>query len=241
MSVDIIYEKQFIDLKDGRYVPLLLSGSSNCYEYSSNGRERRARNWWLLTPIPRFEHFAPTLNEMLNMCDELRNDLQFQWDDYEDGSFHFFTGLHLGYKGGAMSFRQYQGLYKSGVKYALSIEQLRQLYCFSFSFRVSDDAKKSGSYKEYGIADDFSFFAPQTTKELVEFINLNEDALMARIITCNVRLPEDIRDFRDGVRRKYFPVKRKEKNPTKTNEFYVVEDNEGRFFVSFGVRRYFYC
>ena len=87
MSVDIIYEKQFIDLKDGRYVPLLLSGSSNCYEYSSNGRERRARNWWLLTPIPRFEHFAPTLNEMLNMCDELRNDLQFQWDDYEDGSF----------------------------------------------------------------------------------------------------------------------------------------------------------
>lgn len=51
MSYDIVYEKQFIKTTDGRILPLILIGPSNCWDYSySNGRsyEKRVREWCLL-------------------------------------------------------------------------------------------------------------------------------------------------------------------------------------------------
>lgn len=42
-----MYGKQFIDLKDGRILPVVLMGSNNCTEYIG-GREVLERNWGLL-------------------------------------------------------------------------------------------------------------------------------------------------------------------------------------------------
>jgi hypothetical protein len=44
MSYDILYRHQFIDLRDGRVVPMIEAGSSNCSDHSGP-RERRARSW----------------------------------------------------------------------------------------------------------------------------------------------------------------------------------------------------
>ena len=45
MSHEIAYDKQFIKVSDNQYVPMVLSGSNNCTEFT-NGRERRARSWY---------------------------------------------------------------------------------------------------------------------------------------------------------------------------------------------------
>jgi hypothetical protein len=47
VSYDIIYGKQFVKLrKTGEVIPMLLSGSNNCYEIGVGGRNgRRTRDW----------------------------------------------------------------------------------------------------------------------------------------------------------------------------------------------------
>lgn len=47
MSYEILYGRQFVSLENGTYVPMILSGSSNCTMYH-NGREIRERHWWPL-------------------------------------------------------------------------------------------------------------------------------------------------------------------------------------------------
>lgn len=53
MSHEIVYDRRFIKTSKG-YVPMILSGSSNCTEpaWGKNGRvyERRERHWWAFTP-----------------------------------------------------------------------------------------------------------------------------------------------------------------------------------------------
>ena len=59
MSYEILYGRQFIDLGNGRYIPMILSGSSNCTMFH-DGREIRERYWWpfasddLLAVTPEF-------------------------------------------------------------------------------------------------------------------------------------------------------------------------------------------
>ena len=49
MSYEILYGQQFVDLGEGRVLPLILSGSNNCTMYHG-GREIRERNWWCFGP-----------------------------------------------------------------------------------------------------------------------------------------------------------------------------------------------
>lgn len=45
MSYEIVYDRQFLKTADGKFIPLTLHGSNNCYEPRTNGRERRTRYW----------------------------------------------------------------------------------------------------------------------------------------------------------------------------------------------------
>ena len=45
MSYEILYGRQFLDLGNDTYVPIILSGSNNCSMFH-NGREIRERHWW---------------------------------------------------------------------------------------------------------------------------------------------------------------------------------------------------
>lgn len=45
MSYEILYSRQFLDLGNGSYLPVILSGSNNCTMFH-NGREIRERHWW---------------------------------------------------------------------------------------------------------------------------------------------------------------------------------------------------
>lgn len=46
MSYEIIYAREFIKTSDGRIVPLVLSGSNNCWDTTYRGHWRRERSWF---------------------------------------------------------------------------------------------------------------------------------------------------------------------------------------------------
>lgn len=107
MSVEILYGRQFIDLKNGKIIPLVLSGSSNCTEYV-RGREVLERNWWAL----RCEtQIAP-------------NDLvRFFKDIVSDGLPHEFFAK--GYRGGPwLNEKNIVKWVENGIEAALSIEEI---------------------------------------------------------------------------------------------------------------------
>lgn len=41
MSYEIVYDREFIKTNDGRIIPLVLSGSNNCWTTGVSGRLRR--------------------------------------------------------------------------------------------------------------------------------------------------------------------------------------------------------
>ena len=47
MSYEILYSRQFVSLGNGTYIPMILSGSSNCTMFRY-GREILERHWWPL-------------------------------------------------------------------------------------------------------------------------------------------------------------------------------------------------
>ena len=46
MSYEIVYAREFIKTNDGRIVPLVLSGSNNCWDTTFRGHWRRERSWF---------------------------------------------------------------------------------------------------------------------------------------------------------------------------------------------------
>ena len=140
MSYEIIYDKQFIKVQspkgvDGStkdmFIPMVLAGSNNCYEWSPNGKERRARSWfpWTLDVGLMGEEF-----QFLGYWNESRNEIikrneareRDEWyDQYDDKSFGYWTGISVGSKGThRTTFKNITGIFTTGIKKALTIEQL---------------------------------------------------------------------------------------------------------------------
>lgn len=126
MSYEIIYNKQFIKLSDGNFIPLIYAGSSNCYEYSSNGRERRERSWFSYNFICDGD-FKATEVQMLSKMDEYRNSLIDRYtedDKYCDSMFGYYSSLAIDRHTTKTSFKKWQNIVKFGVKRALTLKQL---------------------------------------------------------------------------------------------------------------------
>lgn len=68
MSYTIIYDRQFLRVPQG-IVPLVLSGSNNCFETTLRGRERRERNWNLFFNTPVFTE-ADLMERTEACCDK---------------------------------------------------------------------------------------------------------------------------------------------------------------------------
>lgn len=64
MSHEIIYAREFVKTGDGRIIPLVLSGSNNCWEPTFGKRWRRERHWFPVL-IKKGENPAVTSEELL--------------------------------------------------------------------------------------------------------------------------------------------------------------------------------
>lgn len=65
MSYQILYRSMFVKLNDNKFIPLIETGSNNCYDIMWNGRERRERSWHQLRIQGRHNDFAFTREEIM--------------------------------------------------------------------------------------------------------------------------------------------------------------------------------
>lgn len=191
MSYEIIYDKQFIKVNHkgvDKYIPFIFSGSNNCYEIGRGGRNgRRARSWfvfsWLCGDFSRY--FTTAENMLAHADNELKEKVKKEQDYAKNNneaipteeeikkSWGYYTSLSFyGRSTRGSDFNVYKALIKTGIKQAVTIEQLKEhgihlsvsVYCYD---KQKDFIDKGIEYKEEAtVSSDEELY-----KTLDEFIN----------------------------------------------------------------------
>lgn len=114
MSYEIVYNRQFLRI-DEKIIPLVLSGSNNCYEPLSNGRQRRERSW---NPIYIGSNKQITLEkaDLMKMAESLCDGGEYQEHFMQNGKWVDDKGLIR--------------FFQNGIKKAKTIEELKEDYFF---------------------------------------------------------------------------------------------------------------
>jgi hypothetical protein len=181
MSYDILYDKQFVKLPDGNFIPMILAGSNNVIEARYNGRGvgRRARDWFshdYVLKNSKSRYFGTEKLIMKNVQDCIDNCVERNANvkkDYETkiyteeevkNSFGYFESLAIGNQStGKATAKKYYNFYKNGIKNALTIEELHKLgihvkftvykgYNREFSIPIPE-------WSDYNIISNTQFFA----------------------------------------------------------------------------------
>ena len=136
MSYDIIYNKQFVKLrKTGEVIPMLLSGSNNCYEIGLNGRDgRRSRDWSSMRYYNRKGKLSENPDVILDKLDaeirkyiRTRREREVKPADIRN-HFGYYSSLVVGSGHcGGTSWDMWRGVFSNGIKHALTIEELDAL------------------------------------------------------------------------------------------------------------------
>jgi hypothetical protein len=236
MSYEIIYDKQFIKLSNDRFIPIVLGGSNNCTEFSSKGRERRARSW---DNLNIGESKISTLEQMLNHSNELRerlivsnNESTYRTDAsdyYNDNRFGWFCGLQIGSGGTSRtSFKMYQNLFVYGCKNALSVEELQENF---INVRVFSSPYSKVKIEEKGLETFSKYF--ETTNELENFIiekeNLFKDNNVEAAFYITYSMSEDALYWMRKKKKLEIEKEQKPKQEVEISEAYVIKIDSGYF------------
>ena len=244
MSYDLIYAKQFIKIEtksEPKFIPIVLAGSSNCYEVVArgrNGKERRSRSWFDLKSFTAKSVFATEKEMLENIYAERQRMIDRNnercienpehCDKYDDKHFGYFASLSIGGRHtSTTTFGMYKGLITTGVKKALTVEQLKEfclgvhLSVFSTKFDKESEEKASEINKNLGTVD--------TTEELLISIEYYQN-LKLDFLSLTVRL-DAINDKKalNRVLLHYFPKKRKEKQAVTLENYFVIKTPQGYF------------
>jgi hypothetical protein len=237
MSYEIIYQKQFIKAeKNGQevFVPMIEAGSNNCYEVIRN---RRARSWFCDTNILNGKNYG-TLDEMLSSTERIRNGLiernnhtkeQYpDWDTYNDNSFGYYASIAIG---GAhtskTTFKQFEGIYTTGVKKALTVEKLAEYGITTrvFLYIYHNDIEK---LKERGY-EPFSILV-NTSEELIRVLDEKNELLEGSGYRVSITFDGSEREFKD-VRKTFSKETKTVIERVDVTEFFTLTDDNGGYFV----------
>ena len=70
MSSEIYYNKAFIKVDENQYLPMIQSGSSNCWEYNAFGRAIPEKKWYLAN-FPHKNKYIFTKEEIFEIAKKL--------------------------------------------------------------------------------------------------------------------------------------------------------------------------
>lgn len=150
MSYHIVYKRQFVNVGDGRYLAIILSGDNNVYEPNTN---RRCR-YWDAYHSTSFAFPALTEDEIMAWCDKL----------IEESVYHEFFKWNGKYVG-----KNIKSFFKNGIKEAVTIEDLVNNNIV-LSAKISQWEKVEGrAYDEQSQVGKTVYF--HTTDELIEFLD----------------------------------------------------------------------
>lgn len=140
MSYEIIYDKQFIKLDDETVIPMILAGSSNCFEAGRKGRNGKGdRSWWCITNYSNKQFYVNKLKllEAVNIDIEKTVEagmIKKSWEEKARtreevlNSYGYHTSLALRTRNtGALTADKYFNFFKNGIRKAMTIEQLAEI------------------------------------------------------------------------------------------------------------------
>lgn len=129
MSYSIIYDKQFVKVGN-KYIPFVIGGDNNVYDlYNKRSRDcsplMLSNRNFLSTEKELLDHLIQSRNSSFDYNKQYKkeNGEEITLKDFND-AYGYYTGLHIG--GHSASFSQYQGIFKTGIRKALTIEQIRE-------------------------------------------------------------------------------------------------------------------
>jgi len=214
MSYEIIYDKQFIKIKDNLFIPLVLSGSNNCTELSINGRERRTRSWY---PLNIKKGIFSTKEEMLKHCEDERERIKKNYEnsdygDYTDERFGSWSGLAIGSTTNKVSYGRYKGIFITGCKKSLTVEELLavNISVRLYTYDYSNNENKMDNISIY----------PKTSDELYnEYYNILKK-IKGTNAYISATLSSEAEYKMSKIRNYYFPRKKSLKPLISVNESY---------------------
>lgn len=239
MSYSIIYDKQFIKVRENSFIPLILCGDNNLYE----GNGKRVRDWSVFSHILDGGIYG-SLEYMLKKSEEIKANIisrNKEYNDryketgqenaiceYTDDKFGWFDGIAIGGKHTSKTtYGDFVNIFKSGVKNAITIEEAIEKFYVSFRFKTSsyDDEKLKDQLKEPVNCQ------IKTTEELIKkYEELSDYLKNTGVNLCfNVSASEE---FGKRVRRIKSPVQKRQKSLVPVDFFFVVKDMKTNNYVA---------
>jgi hypothetical protein len=164
MSYQIIYNKQFIKVNDHQVLPLLCQGSNNCYDYTNRKRTRDWGNTFAHNPTGLIANKCDIIESLRTM----QHNFKENYPDYKDVHFGYFEGVALyGHHTSKTTFNMYFNVYKSGMKNAKTIEELRNQNVTVTMF-VSNYSKETILKANKAVLPEVTF---ESTEHMVATIN----------------------------------------------------------------------
>ena len=226
MSYEIIYDKNFLKVEDEgveKFVPFVLTGSNNCYDMYN----RRSRSWWNWTYFTNGDGFA-TLETMLAKTQSERvEQMERERDEeYSDKSWGYYTALSFG-GGCRATFGQYEGIFKTGCRKAVTVEQLLE---YSGGYvSVSSGYYDSEKLEKFG-KKPFSH-SVKTSEELVAKYREAEKFLEGTDLAPRIELGGG-EDVGKRIRGRLFKKPQAEKKRIEVDHCFVVKDfTNGNYIV----------
>lgn len=154
MSYEILYGRQFIDLGNGKYIPMILSGSNNCTMYVG-GREVLERHWW---PLFSERLVAASEAELVRFFEErTAENPDSEW--FKNGS-RWLCGKDM------------VRWCKSGVKSARTIEEIQSVKPYQSLYCHIDVYDANKEYGESGYHTQEHREIIKTTEDLLKWIGV---------------------------------------------------------------------
>lgn len=223
MSYSIIYDQQFVKLSNGKFIPMILSGDNNVYEVGTRNRVgKRSRDWscWYVHHNSVGIYSADELISYVNGVRESeiknreeRKKIEPDTDLYDDKHFGWNTGLAVKGTCRTTTFGNYKGVFVTGMRKALTIEQLKEL---GVTLYIGTEWYHNDVLKNRGV-EPFSFS-----------INNEEDLQTAiqKAEECGYACRLTFRGMYDGkmkrIREKLFPRNKREKEAVAVKGYYVI-------------------
>jgi len=235
MSYDIVYGKCFIKLNEDSFIPIIVYGSSNCYEYtySSRGntqrRERGFSNWGQWNGGQSKEIVTKSdIENKLKIWDEDVRQTNQRYKEQGIGVNSDPTRIDGLFKYGSKTFtmKGFKLFIKHGIKTAKTIEEIREA---GLSLKV-----RAYKYNQPIIVEDY----PKTTKEFFEiyakakeYCKENEGYRIDIHFTNTVDYV--LKKFKVGRKRTYV-------NKSELKEYFIIRNNNTGYYYSRGTKKGLY-
>lgn len=192
MSVSILFRPLFIKLDNDKYIPVIETGSSNCYTASYKGYYSYARDW---SNCRVHKDICCTESELLESIQKEREsskertnkeyeeyktnpDTLKNWGiiEYKDENFGWIEGLRL-YGKNKTSYKDYLNFFKKGIRQAITLKTAKQLHIsVVIRYNQKDTFKIETIYlKDYTDEEFFGIVESLEKEKLTPYVGIHID------------------------------------------------------------------